>query len=169
MVQLTKRSLAWLGKTMPTASIINMPITKPYKCVKMEDKNTTLKMWHVFAWRPFAQPGEYMTDWRSKHATYKCVVSLHGGVIGRHAKTCQIVILADFRLATNSRWKCNAWKVAHFCVAGQKVAMRKHESHHLAGFLVAPFRVFAPKTRLYDMAQISHHNLKRQCTCNTTS
>ena len=27
-----------------------------------------------------------------------------------------------------------------FRVAGRKVAMRKHESHHLAGFRVAPFR-----------------------------
>jgi len=36
--------------------------------------------------------------------------------------------------------------------------MRKHESHHLAGFHVAPFRVFAPKTRLYNMAQISYHS-----------
>jgi len=31
------------------------------------------------------------------------------------------------------------------------------KNHHLAGFRVTIFRVFAPKTRLYDMAQISHH------------
>jgi len=35
---------------------------------------------------------------------------------------------------------------------------KTRNSHHLAGFRVAPFRVFAPKTRVYDMAQISHHN-----------
>jgi len=36
---------------------------------------------------------------------------------------------------------------------------KPQKTHHLEGFRVALFRVFAPKTRLYDMAQISHHNL----------
>jgi len=31
------------------------------------------------------------------------------------------------------------------------------KSHLLAGFRLAPFRLFAPKTRLYDMAKIRHH------------
>ena len=31
------------------------------------------------------------------------------------------------------------------------------KNYHLAGFRVAPHRVFAPKIRLNDMAQISHH------------
>jgi len=35
---------------------------------------------------------------------------------------------------------------------------KSRQNHHLDGFRVATFRVFAPKTRLYDMAQISHHN-----------
>ena len=35
---------------------------------------------------------------------------------------------------------------------------KTHQHHHLAGFRVATFRVFASKTRLYDMAQIRHHN-----------
>ena len=38
---------------------------------------------------------------------------------------------------------------------------KTRKSHHLAGFRVAPFRLFAPKTRLHDMAQISHHT--QQC------
>jgi len=34
---------------------------------------------------------------------------------------------------------------------------KTRQNHHLAGSRVATFRVFSPKTRLYDMAQISHH------------
>jgi len=34
---------------------------------------------------------------------------------------------------------------------------KTRKSHHLAGFCMATFCVFAPKIRLYDMAQISHH------------
>jgi len=35
---------------------------------------------------------------------------------------------------------------------------KTRQNHHLAGFRMATFRVFAPKTRLYDMAQISYHS-----------
>ena len=33
---------------------------------------------------------------------------------------------------------------------------KTRQNHHLAGFRLATFRVFAPKTRLYDMAQMAH-------------
>jgi len=81
-----------------------------------------------------------------------------------------MVILAGLSMATfrparqryDSSGKRNAWNGAYFRVAGRKVAMRKHDkSHHLAGFRVAPFRIFAPITRLYDMAQISNHRVAR--------
>ena len=39
---------------------------------------------------------------------------------------------------------------------GRHAKTRHH--HHLAGFRLATFRVFAPKTRLYDIAQNSYHN-----------
>jgi len=49
-----------------------------------------------------------------------------------------------------------------FVVSLPGVAKGRHaktrQNHHLAGFCVATFRVLAPKTRLYDMTQISHHN-----------
>ena len=35
---------------------------------------------------------------------------------------------------------------------------KTRQNHHLAGFRVATFRVFAPTTRWNDMAKISHHN-----------
>jgi len=50
-------------------------------------KPAKITIWRVFAWRPFACSPLF-------------VVSLHGGAKGRHAKTRQIVILADFCLAT---------------------------------------------------------------------
>ena len=34
---------------------------------------------------------------------------------------------------------------------------KTRQNHHLAGFSVTIFRVFAPKTPLYDMTQISHY------------
>jgi len=45
---------------------------------------------------------------------------------------------------------------------------KPRQNHHLAGFRLATFRVFAPKTRLYDMAQISHHTipLLTWCQCS---
>jgi len=36
---------------------------------------------------------------------------------------------------------------------------KTRQNHLLAGFRVATFRVFTPKTRLYDMAQISHQSI----------
>jgi len=44
--------------------------------------------------------------------------------------------------------------LSYLCLARRKVAMRKPAKIKNR---VATFRVFAPKTRLYDMAQISHH------------
>jgi len=42
---------------------------------------------------------------------------------------------------------------------------KTRQNHHLAGFRVATFRVFAPKTRLYDMAQINHHTVPNNSLC----
>ena len=78
----------------------------------MEDKNTTLKTWRVFVWRPFTPPGEDTTYGGRKYATYKCVVSLHGGAKGSHANTRQMVILAltnalvvyILHIGTPNRW-----------------------------------------------------------------
>jgi len=45
-----------------------------------------------------------------------------------------------------------------FAWRGEGRHAKTRQNHHLAGFRMATFRVFAPKTRLYDMAHISHHN-----------
>jgi len=104
-----------------------------------------IKVWCVFTWQTSTPPGEDTTNGRRKHATYKCVLSLHGWAKGRHAKTHQIVILAVFHMVTfplpdkdttNSRRKRNTWKVAYIRVAGQKVAWPKNEK-------VTIWRVFA--------------------------
>ena len=74
---------------------------------------------------------------------------------GRHAKTCQMVILAIFfawrpfaspgKDTTNSSRKRNAWNVAYFLVARRKVAMRKLEKVNI--WRVFAWRLFAPKWR----------------------
>ena len=58
------------------------------------------KTWRVFAWRPFAPPGENTTNGTRNLAIYKCVISSPCGAKGRYAKTCQMVILAGFGMAT---------------------------------------------------------------------
>jgi len=125
----------------------------------MEDKNTTLKTWRVFAWRPFSPPGEDTTDGRRKHATYKCVVYLHGGAKGRHAKTRQMVTFSCFRMATfcPATRKYATFHALRFRLLfvvslpggakGRHAKTRQH--HHFAGFRVSTFRAFSPKTRLY--------------------
>jgi len=65
----------------------------------------------------------------------------HGDLSRRQAMIRQTVA----ENATHGMWRTFVWRG------------KTRKSHHLAGFRVAPFRVFAPKTRLYDMAQISQH------------
>ena len=87
---------------------------------------------------------------------------------GRHKKNRQMVTFSCFRMAT-FRPATQKYATFHalrfgllFVVSLPGEAKGRHsktrQNHHLAGFRVATFRVFAPKTRLYDMAQISHHN-----------
>jgi len=83
----------------------------------------------------------------------------------RHAKIRQMVTcfrMATFRHATRKYATFHALRFRLlFVVSLPGEAKGSHaktrQNHHLAGFRVATFRVFAPKTRLYDMAQISHH------------
>jgi len=87
---------------------------------------------------------------------------------GRHARTRQMLTFSGFRMAT---FRPATRKYATFhalCVRllfvvslsgeakGRQAKTR--QNHHLAGFRIATFCVFAPKTRLYDMAQIRHHS-----------
>jgi len=92
-------------------------------------------------------------------------------IFGRHAKTRQMVTFSCFRMAT-FRPATRKYATFHalrfrllFVVSLPGEAKGRHaitrQNHHLAGFRVATFRVFAPKTRLYDMAQISHHIMWR--------
>jgi len=80
----------------------------------------------------------------------------------RHAKTRQIVTFSCFRMATY-RPATRKYDTFHaspfrllFVVSLPGEAKGRHaktrQNHLLAGFRVATFRVFAPKTRLYDMA-----------------
>ena len=82
------------------------------------------------------------------------VVSLPGGAKGRHAKSP----FGGFSRGDLSRFRpC----LSYLCLARRTLGRhaKTRQNHHLAGFRVATFRVFAPKTRLYDMAQISHHKI----------
>ena len=118
------------------------------------------------------------------------VLSLPGGAKGRHAKTRQNHHLAGFRVATfrvfapKTRWndmalinvsyfrparqrydkqEAKRWRMKSVVLSrgGAKGRLAKtRKSDHLAGCRVAPFRLYAPKTRLYDMAQISHYNIE---------
>ena len=114
----------------------------------------TLKTWRVFAWQPFAPPGENTTDGRRKLATYNCVVSSPGDAKGRHAKTRQMVILAGFRLATfrpvrqrydkqeAKRRRMKSVVLSRSGAKGRHAKTRK--SDYLAGCRVAPF-AFSPR------------------------
>jgi len=106
-------------------------------------------IWRVFAWRPFAPPGKDTTN-RGENAN------------GRHAKTRQMVTFSCFRMAT-FRPTTRKYATFHalrfrllFVVSLLGEAKGRHaktrQYHLMAGFRVATFRVFAPKTRLYDMA-----------------
>ena len=86
----------------------------------------------------------------------------------RHAKTRQMVTFSCFRMATfrpatlkNATFHALRFRLL-FVVSLPGGAKGRHaktrQNHHLVDFRVATFRVFAPKTRLYDMAQISHHS-----------
>jgi len=81
----------------------------------------------------------------------------HGDLSPRHTKVRDIPCVAFS--ATVSR--IFAWR-------GERSPCKNPPNHHLAGFRVATFCVFAPKTRLYDMAQISNHNLIDFCVYNFT-
>jgi len=60
------------SKTQNVTFFVFTPGDPPCENAKMKDTITTLKTWHVFAWRPFAPPCENTTDERRKLATYKC-------------------------------------------------------------------------------------------------
>ena len=101
----------------------------------------------------------------------------------RHAKMVKNHYLAGFLVATFRVFvPRSCFRMAIFCPATRKYATfhvlhfqllfvvslpggakgrnaKPRQNHHLAGFRMATFRVFAPKTRLYDMAQISHHTI----------
>jgi len=84
----------------------------------------------------------------------------------RHAKTRQMVTFSCFRMAT---FRPDTRKYATFYALRFRLLLvvslpEEAKGRHLAGFRVATFRVFAPKTRLYDMAQISHHTTLCFCT-----
>ena len=87
-----------------------------------------------------------------------------------NTKTRQMVILAGFHLATfrparqrydKQEAKGDAWKVSYFCVAGRKIAMRKHEKVTI--WRVFAWRLFAFSPRKHDnttwhkSATIVHH------------
>ena len=118
----------------------------------------------VFAWRPFAPPHEsttlFMRRLFASCLSYLCLagrkvatqtrqngdffVFPHGDLSPRHTKVRDI--------------PCVAFS-ATVCSRGAKGRHAKtRQNHHLAVFRMATFRVFAPKTRLYDMAQISHYS-----------
>jgi len=74
-------------------------------------------------------------------------VFLHGDLSPRHTKVRNIPCVAF------SATVCRifAWR-------GERSPCENPPKSPFGGFRVATFRVFAPKTRLYDMAQISHHS-----------
>ena len=131
------------------------------------------KWWlRVFAWRPFAPPHEsttlFMRCLFASCSSYRCLAWRKVAM----RKPVKITISRVFRVATFRVFapKTRLYDLAQIshhsvrllCVVslpgGAKGRHAKtSQSHHLAGFRVATFRVFAPKTRLYDMAQISHH------------
>jgi len=74
------------------------------------------------------------------------------------------VYRTTFRSATRKYLTFHALRFRLLFVAslpgGAKCRHAKtRQNHNLADFCVATFRVFALKTRLYKMAQISHHNV----------
>jgi len=71
----------------------------------------------------------------------------YGGFSHGHLSTRQAKIRMECRVLS-----CGGAKGRH---------AKTRNSHHLSVFRVAPFRNFAPKTRLYDKAQISHHIFKK--------
>jgi len=70
----------------------------------------------------------------------------HGDLSPRHTKVRDIP--CDAFSATVCR--IFAWR-------DEMPPCENKKNYHLAGFRVAPYRVFAPKLRLNDMTQISHH------------
>jgi len=86
-----------------------------------------------------------------------CVLTCFRGenAKGRHAKPAKRWFCRVFRWrpfaspgkdTTNSSRKRNAWNVAYDRVAGRKT----RKSHHLTGFRVVTFRVFAPVWRIFS-------------------
>jgi len=81
----------------------------------------------------------------------------------RQMMTFSCFRMATFRPATRKYAKFYAlrfWLLFVVSLSGEAKGRhaKTRQNHLLAGFRVATFRVFAPKTRLYDMAQISHHD-----------
>jgi len=131
------------------------------------------KWWlRVFAWRPFAPPHESTTlfivafsppvrrifAWRGERSP--CENQLKSPFGGFFAWRPFAFSPPKTRLYDMGQISHHSVRLL-FVVSLPGGAKGRHaktsQSHHLAGFRVATFRVFAPKTRLYDMAQISHH------------
>jgi len=103
----------------------------------------------------------------------QCRLSMFSGkqAKGRHAKPRQMMIMAGFCMTTfhparqrydkqkpkTQRMECRVLS----CGRAKSRHAKPRNIHLLTGFRVAPFRLFAPKTRLYDMAEISHHIIKK--------
>ena len=114
----------------------------------------------VFTWRHFAPPGE---NAKRRHAKTRKMVKNHYLAFFR-----QMATFSCFRMATSPATR--KYAIFHalrfrllFVVSlpgGAKGRHAKtHQNNHLAGFRMVTFCVFAQKTRLYDMAQISHHTI----------
>ena len=97
------------SKTRNVIFFMFSPGDPPCENATILNKSTKLKTWRVFAWRPFALPGENTTDGRRKLATYKCVVSYIQAKIGQ----------TGGGKATH--------EVSFFRVARRKAVTRKHE------------------------------------------
>jgi len=119
-----------------------------FSCVAFSPHVKTT-IWRVFAWRPFPPPGKDTTN-RGENAK------------GRHAKTRQMMTCSCFRIAT---FRPTTRKYATFYALRFRILFvvylpgeakgchaKTRQNQLLAGFRVATYRVFAPKTRLYDMA-----------------
>jgi len=137
-------------------------------------KPAKITIWRVFAWRPLAPPGKDTTN-RGENAKGR-----HAKTRQNHHLACFCVAtfcparqrydkqgrkrersprenppIDDFSCFRMAR-KYATFHALRFQLLFVGEAKGRHaktrQNHLLAGFRVATFRVFAPKTRLYDMA-----------------
>jgi len=92
-----------------------------------------------------------------------CRVIVFFGAKRRHAKTRQMVTFSYFRMTTfspaarkNDTFHASPFRFL-FVVSLPGGAKGRHTKTAKITIRMTTFRVFAPKTRLYDMAQINHH------------